>query len=200
MRHFDKRYAGKKYNRLTIKRPTKKHNGTWWVECECECGNTRELRIDQVRRGMSKECKACAKRTGNAHPCWQGCGELSKNMFNTYRHHAANIGVEFAITIEEAWAKYEEQGGRCALSGRELRMPKTFKGQNKRTASLDRVDSTKGYVSGNIQWVHRDLNWLKKNVDNDEFIRICHEVAAHTQRPPDGERVVHGAWPGLCGG
>jgi hypothetical protein len=55
----------------------------------------------------------------------------------------------------------------------------TFKQQAARTASLDRIDSTKGYIEGNLQWVHRDINKLKKNLPDDRFVEICRAVASY---------------------
>jgi len=46
----------------------------------------------------------------------------------------------------------------------------------KTTASLDRIDSTKGYTLDNIQWVHKTLNRLKMNLDNQEFIEWCKKL------------------------
>jgi len=47
------------------------------------------------------------------------------------------------------------------------------------TASLDRVDSRKGYVVGNIQWVHSMVNMSKNKYPQDKFIEMCRAV---TQR------------------
>ena len=41
------------------------------------------------------------------------------------------------------------------------------------TASLDRIDSSKGYILGNIQLVHRDVNRIKSDFEQDYFIKIC---------------------------
>ncbi len=45
------------------------------------------------------------------------------------------------------------------------------------TASLDRIDSSRGYTLDNIQWVHKDLNKMKTNYPNDYFIKMCKYVA-----------------------
>jgi len=45
------------------------------------------------------------------------------------------------------------------------------------TASLDRIDSSKGYESGNIQWVHKQLNNMKQALPENEFfewIKLVH--------------------------
>jgi hypothetical protein len=46
------------------------------------------------------------------------------------------------------------------------------------TASLDRIDSSLGYVWGNVQWVHSVINDLKSNMAQEEFISWCQKVAA----------------------
>ena len=47
------------------------------------------------------------------------------------------------------------------------------------TASLDRIDSSKGYVKGNIQWVHIAINFMKHSLPEEEFVRWCCLVAKH---------------------
>jgi len=49
-----------------------------------------------------------------------------------------------------------------------------------KTASLDRIDNEKGYVEGNVQWVHKDINNMKHTYPNDYFVNLCQQVALHT--------------------
>ena len=50
------------------------------------------------------------------------------------------------------------------------------------TASLDRIDSSRGYTLDNIQWVHKDLNKMKTNYPNDYFIKMCKYVANNNKQ------------------
>ena len=45
------------------------------------------------------------------------------------------------------------------------------------TASLDRIDSSRGYDADNIQWVHKDINWMKQDFSQSEFIAYCRRVS-----------------------
>ena len=47
------------------------------------------------------------------------------------------------------------------------------------TASLDRIDSSKGYIQGNIQWVHKRINQMKWDSEENDFINWCKLVANH---------------------
>lgn len=48
-----------------------------------------------------------------------------------------------------------------------------------RTASLDRIDSTKGYVEGNVQWIHKRLNIMKGKSTDVTFIKDCERVVRY---------------------
>jgi hypothetical protein len=39
------------------------------------------------------------------------------------------------------------------------------------------IDSSKGYIEGNIQWVHKDINNMKWDFTQEEFINYCKLVA-----------------------
>lgn len=67
----------------------------------------------------------------------------------------------------------------CNLTGLKLE----FKTLKKQTASLDRIDSTKGYVEGNVQWIHKDINLMKNRLPQDYFISMCDLISRHTLRP-----------------
>jgi hypothetical protein len=53
------------------------------------------------------------------------------------------------------------------------------KGKQKGTASLDRIDSLVGYIKGNVQWVHKDVNVSKMDFDESYFRQLCAAVTAH---------------------
>jgi len=54
---------------------------------------------------------------------------------------------------------------------------------NKNKLSIDRIDSSKGYVEGNIQLVCRAVNYAKHALSQQEFIELCKEVVAFTSKP-----------------
>ena len=47
----------------------------------------------------------------------------------------------------------------------------------RKTASLDRIDSNKGYTKDNVQFVHKDINWMKQDFEQNKFIEYCKKVA-----------------------
>ena len=87
---------------------------------------------------------------------------------------AVSRGLTLTLTREDAWAIFEAQEGRCKLSSIPLVM-----GTSAHDASLDRIDSTKGYIPGNVQWVHKALNRMKGTLQDSEFREWCRLVTAH---------------------
>jgi hypothetical protein len=69
-------------------------------------------------------------------------------------------------TIKQQW---DEQKGICALSGLEMKLRHKHISIFEQ-ASLDRIDSSKPYEKGNIQFVILSLNYAKSNTDNREFV------------------------------
>jgi hypothetical protein len=66
---------------------------------------------------------------------------------------------------------FERSNNRSALSGRYIEIDKT--------ASLDRIDSSKGYITGNLQWLHKDINWMKNSFSQEDFIKLCRDVTRY---------------------
>lgn len=148
--------------------------------CRCECGNEVDIRGVALRTGKTKSC-GCLKSLAYY---WKGHGDLCGNYWRIVHRHAKIKGREVTVSIQQAWDKFVEQDRKCALTGLELYMNRSYGSGNERgkgvhTASLDRIDSTKGYSVGNIQWVHKTINMLKSNLAQDDFVRWCELVASH---------------------
>ena len=79
--------------------------------------------------------------------------------------------LECTISIEDLQKQWEGQRGLCAISGLPIAI--------KRDASIDRIDSREGYVAGNIQWVHKDVNLMKNHFDQGYFIEMCRKITGH---------------------
>jgi hypothetical protein len=108
---------------------------------------------------------------------WRGVGDLGKTFFTNCRRNAKSRNILFRITIEDAWRRFEQQNGICALSGVPIKLSgNTEYGRKENTASLDRIDSNKGYTKNNIQWVHKTVNIMKNTTSQLEFIRWCKKI------------------------
>lgn len=156
------------------------HQGRTKCKCLCDCGKSILVWSYNVKSGHTKSC-GCSNKKNKNSSCWKGCGEISGTCWYHIKHNAKTskkVGGVFSITIEEAWNLYQKQSGKCALTGEPISFATTNKGfkSGEATASLDRIDSSKGYIEGNVQWVHKDINMMKSDFEEKDFKRLCRLV------------------------
>lgn len=48
-------------------------------------------------------------------------------------------------------------------------------------ASLDRIDSSKGYVKNNLQWLHKDINIMKRHHSEKYFLELCQKITEYAR-------------------
>lgn len=187
--HFDfgrrsYRHVGKTFNRLTITKVYRAEPGRWFAVCTCSCGTENvTTRLDGVVSGHVLSC-GCASRNrpemlGSKNPAFAGCGDLSGSRLYWIKRGAEKRGITFRVSKEYLWALFESQNRACALSGVPLFFGRT---SHQTTASLDRIDSTEGYIEGNLQWVHKDVNLIKRAFDQNYFLKLCALVTDHTRK------------------
>jgi hypothetical protein len=105
---------------------------------------------------------------------------MPARVFSKLVKHAESRGLRVTVTAADLWALFQAQGGKCALSGEPLTFGGWRRGVVTRgSASVDRIDSSRGYEEGNIQWVHKTLNMMKKTLPDAEFVTWCSRVARH---------------------
>ena len=86
------------------------------------------------------------------------------------------------VNLDYVYEIGAEQDFLCALTGEELEFTRggtmwLGKWCNPNSCTIDRIDSNKGYVEGNIQLVTWKANCIKQHLDNEEFIEFCKDVA-----------------------
>lgn len=173
--------SGQKFGFLTvlgIAEERRENRVTW--RCQCICGNIKLLTSNHLKRGRYKSCGCKHRAPGTFNPNWKGVGELSRSHWGRYRIHARVRKVPFLLSIQDMWELFLKQNRKCALSG----LPLSFsskRNSNDGNASLDRIDSSKGYVMGNVQWIDKRFNWMKSDHSNSEFIHLCKLVSTHNE-------------------
>lgn len=172
---YGKDITGKtRWNLTAVKVVGQKSNGEKIWLCNCSCGNSTQISV--VSFGKTKSCGCLLQHNGKS----KGYNEISGSLWYKIKNQAQKRGLKFEITIEEAWNLYILQNRKCALSNLEI----GFGNMDSRniSASLDRIDSSKGYVLNNVQWVHRKINFMKQNYTEKDFIYYCTLVVHHKCR------------------
>ena len=119
-----------------------------------------------------------AGRSIDSFLCGFGCVGTSRKTENApfafyvkrARANAKSRNYECSITKEHLIELWHAQQGRCAYTHLPLRLVRRDDGNaDPCTASLDRIDSSRGYVEGNVEFVSLFVN-LGKNKFSKEAV------------------------------
>jgi hypothetical protein len=116
-------------------------------------------------------------RRGPDSPFWRGAGEISGGFWSRILSDAARRAIDVSISISDAWRVALLQEMKCALTRQKMEFQEPC-----RTASLDRIDSGKGYSIENVHWVHKHVNKMKWHLSIEHFIVMCNLISSLPSR------------------
>lgn len=93
-------------------------------------------------------------------------------LINTCKGNSKHRNLEFNIVKEDLITLFKVQEGRCYYTGRDLKTVLGFP----ESVSVDRVDSSKGYLIDNIVLCQSKVNIMKNNASIDELIDFCVDI------------------------
>lgn len=132
-------------------------------KCLCDCGTTTSTLASSLKNGTTCSC-GCLRIEKQQ----TGFQEISGSYWGKIKGCAKRRNIHFDITIEYIWDLFIKQNKRCIITNVDINFPKRY-GVDEQSASLDRIDSSKGYVEGNVQWVHKSINFMKMQHSQDYF-------------------------------
>ena len=169
------------------------------LKCE-ECGKEFSRPMSEHNRSLKLGrhefcCRRCAAiwsnrttpRPGNPDNIYpRHTDEFSP--FRKHRHsikwHCKNSGKEFTVTLNDLKAQWEKQEGICPYTGWDLINPPTVTAwsslpypRSMKLASVDRIDSSIGYIPGNIQFVATIANYAKHEYTEKQLREFCDAVS-----------------------
>ena len=139
------------------------------------------LTSSNIKHNKTQNCIQCVSKntTGIKSKNRKGYQLISGHIWSKIKKTAKIRGHEFNINIKYIYDLFETQNRKCALTDLPLYFAQNHHETKSRltTASLDRIDSLKGYIEGNVWWIHKDINWMKQDYTREEFINYCKMVA-----------------------
>lgn len=104
-------------------------------------------------------------------------GAISR-LLSAAKGRATKSKLTFSLTTEDA-IRFSTIT-RCQRTGRPFDLSfKTAKRQRSNAPSIDRIDSSKGYTSDNVQLVCWAYNAAKHSMTDDELLQFCRDVISH---------------------
>lgn len=140
------------------------NRATYW-KVRCKCGTEGLRNAAHLVNEKVTSCKSCAALKL----------PFEQSYLRKIKERSTKKGFEFNLTLEYLMSIFN---GKCALSGLEIKFGKHWKMMSDQTASLDRIDNSKGYIIGNVQWVHKQVNFMKGIMEQKEFIKFCKLISS----------------------
>jgi hypothetical protein len=157
-------------------------------EYKCKCGETHP---DKFRGRSKSTCKKChGKRSRDRY---RNLSESDKKAYinnasknykkwskdnvlrfrlTAARNRAKQKGIDFSINLPYLELLLNKQNGMCPYLKIKLTHTKNALTTNGgfETISIDRIDSSKGYIKGNVELVSGIINSMKNTLSKEEFI------------------------------
>ena len=175
--------SGKKFGRLLVLNDGGRRNRKMLWQCLCDCGTLLLVKSQSLILGTTQSC-GCWHNEIVSNQRWKGYKEISRTYWSSVVLCAERRNHQFDITIEQAWDLYLKQNKKCAISGIPIIFSRSFTREARKiqTCSLDRIDSNKGYIIDNVQWVHKDINTMKWDFSMTYFDEMCILVAKQAKK------------------
>lgn len=175
---------------LRMEQDKSRRDGMWFAICKCYVCGREDYKAKPywVKGKYGSHTKSCGcdktyfkRQTGRNSSKFRGCGDMSSHYISSVERRAKKIQVEFDLDAKFLWNLYGQQEGKCALSGVPISFSVVNRQRSNGTVSLDRIDSSKGYVRSNVQWVHKNVNRMKTDFDQKEFFDWCEKIVYHSK-------------------
>lgn len=153
-----------------IKRHSERNSRTAYFKVKCKCGREGWRAVHTLIGSITRSCKSCCKTANDINT-------FILSYFKNVQLRAKKSNFDINIDAKYIQELYDSQNRKCAISGLEIVFrPNWLKTET--TASLDRIDNSKGYIKGNVQWLHKDINNMKHTHTEEYFKSLCKLVSS----------------------
>ena len=163
------------------------------IDVTCDiCGNCFQRNKSEVARnaklGRKTFCsRACMgksqieknRRLDHLNRGFNRSDDLS--MFRVFMHRLKKHGKEVDVTLDDLKAQWDKQAGKCPYTGWSLWSPNNTNDARQirpDAASLDRIDSAKGYIKGNIEFVCLIAQYAKNGFAKEHVLSFAEAVVS----------------------
>lgn len=153
-----------------------------WL-CQCDCGQQKLVCGRSLKTGRTKSCGCLSREVAATSKRTHGRStSVEAKMFYAAKKRAKKNGLVFNLQLEDVVVPEF-----CPLLG--LRLQTNAKGHAHNSPSLDRFDSSKGYVKGNVWVISHRANTLKGDASINELQTLALNLGSFlpaTEEPING--------------
>jgi len=175
--------TGQRFGRLTVikkaKRPVRiKNTAAYWL-CRCECGTEKNINGVSLRNGDTQSC-GCLKKEILLKRLKLNKGEAAFNrIFAQYQHDAKKRNIKFSLTKERFKILTQKNCFYCDIPPCRIRKPEGNNGSFVYNG-IDRINSSFGYIDGNVVACCTTCNFAKQDMDVNIFFDWVNRIYNHS--------------------
>lgn len=129
-----------------------------------------------------KVCEPCRMKhkSRRRHMVMDGSPEAYLRQLVSKLKHSRKKTHDWALTPEEVFELWEEQNGRCSVSGVTLTHHLDGSGTKEFNASIDRINNDQGYSKMNVRLVAYRINIMRHTLSTDMFwwwVKTIHDYS-----------------------
>ena len=149
-----------------------------------KCKNNKDITFfpphNKKKNGVDSWCRECRnnykKEIGSTLDKFlNDMGKWRKNC-----RYQRKFDIKFELTFAQKKELWDKQNGLCALTGKPMTHIRG-KGKVQTNASIDRIDSNKGYEFSNVQLVMWCVNRAKGEMELEKFVAMCKDIVDHAK-------------------
>ena len=182
--------TGQRFGRLVVievHHKQKMRNGisVFWL-CQCDCGQTKVTNSSRLNSESTKSCgclqKEFAKKLGKETSKNRlKFGEASfNNVYRQYKRNAKIRNIDFKIEKDIFKKLTKENCFYCNSHPYQIHKAVNRQYGEYIYNGIDRVDSSKGYIEGNVVPCCGVCNIAKKSMSKEEFLSWIEQVYNHS--------------------
>jgi hypothetical protein len=172
--------TGNVYGRLTVIKldsrrikPKSQLPSIYWL-CKCICGKEKVIAGSSLKQNLTKSCGCIVKESGlkiSGHR--SSTRGAFDDLHNVYMRGAKKRNLIFNLTIDEFKNLTSNNCHYCDIPPSQVRKSQSkynSESKNYTYNGIDRLDSTKGYILGNVVSCCHTCNIMKRDKSYLEFL------------------------------
>lgn len=141
-----------------------------WM-CKCDCGTVWKVASNNLGKTKTSRCGKCA-----ILPVEEA---LSRRIYADYKNRSTKKSQEFLLSLELFKKLIFSDCSYCGESGSNV---KRVRNRKVKYNGIDRIDSSKGYIVGNVQTCCKSCNSMKMDMPIRDFLTQIEKIYKFSRR------------------
>lgn len=147
-------------------------------EVKCDCGNTKTLRWNNIRKNGSTASCGCYRRECVQKRIGKNIEHLCvQNIKNSCKAISSKRNFDFDLDSEFIKENIFQNCFYCGKPPSNTFKSNNFEIRTINYNGLDRKNNSIGYIKDNVVPCCMDCNYMKREKSMEEFIEICKKIA-----------------------